>query len=223
MRAAVERVEAETGAVGILVNNAGYGIEGALEEVPIEECRRGLETNVVGPVRLIQLVLPGMRRQGWGRIVNLSSVGGRVTIPGGAIYHASKHALEAISDALRFELRRFGIDVVLVEPGPIRTRWFDTALGPIEAGGRPGSPYADFHVSVAKVLRGATSGILSLVTEEPEAVARVIERALRARRPRTRYVVPRVAALSISARRCIPDRAWDALMRLLLSSPGSSR
>jgi len=105
MRAAVETVERAEGAVGVLVNNAGYGQEGAFEEVPMAEVRRQFETNVFGLVRLTQLVLPGMRRQGWGRIVNLSSMGGRLTLPGGAFYHATKYAVEAISDALRFELR----------------------------------------------------------------------------------------------------------------------
>src|SRR2546429_507841 len=95
--------------------------DGAIEEVPIDEVRRQFETNVFGLARLTQLVLPGMRRQGWGRIINVSSMGGRLTFPGGGYYHATKHAVEAISDALRFEVRPFGIDVVVIEPGPIKT------------------------------------------------------------------------------------------------------
>lgn len=219
MRTAVQRVEADQGAVDVLVNNAGFGIEGAVESVPLEDARHLLETNVLGPVRLSQLVLPGMRRQGWGRIVNVSSVGGRLVVPGGAVYHASKYALEAISDALRFEVRGFGVDVVLVEPGPIRTRWLDTALGPLET--RPASDdlYAGFHASLSRVLRGTSSGILSLASAGPDAVARVIERAMTERRPRTRYVVPRVAGLFLAGRRALPDRAWDAVMRLLISPP----
>jgi NAD(P)-dependent dehydrogenase (short-subunit alcohol dehydrogenase family) len=121
MRAAVDRVEGECGAVSVLVNNAGYSQSGALETVPMEAVRRQFETNVFGVVRLIQLVLPKMRAQRWGKIVNVGSMGGRLTFPGGAHYHATKHALEAISDSLRFEVRGFGIDVILLE-APTRAR-----------------------------------------------------------------------------------------------------
>src|SRR3954451_14708409 len=117
MRAAVEAVEGEHGAVGALVNNAGYSQSGAIETVPMEKVRAQFETNVFGLVRLCQLVLPGMRRQRAGRIVNLSSMGGKLVFPGGGFYHATKYAVEAISDALRFEVKGFGIGVVLVEPG----------------------------------------------------------------------------------------------------------
>src|SRR3984885_9307781 len=119
MRAAVEHVEAAEGAVGVLINNAGYSQSGAIETVPLATVRRQFETNVFGLVRLTQLVLPQMRAQHWGKIVNLGSMGGRLTFPGGGHYHATKYALEAISDALRFELRGFGIDVILLEPGLI--------------------------------------------------------------------------------------------------------
>src|SRR6266568_4284333 len=132
MRAAVETIERAEGAVGVLVNNAGYGQEGAFEEVPMAEVRRQFETNVFGLVRLTQLVLPGMRRQGWGRIVNVSSMGGKLSFPGGAFYHASKHAVEAFSDVLRFEVTPFGIDVIVIEPGTVQSKYADTALATIE-------------------------------------------------------------------------------------------
>src|ERR671919_2844749 len=132
MRAAVEEVERREGAVGVLVNNAGYSQSGAVEAVSMKKVRRQFETNVFGLVRMCQLVLPGMRRQGYGRIVNLSSMGGRLTFPGGGYYHATKHAVEAISDALRFEVRGFGIDVVVIEPGLIKTGFADAALGSME-------------------------------------------------------------------------------------------
>jgi len=131
MRAAVQAVEQAHGAVGVLVNNAGYGLEGCFEETPMEEVRRQFETNVFGLTRMCQLVLPGMRKQRWGRIVNLSSVGGKLTLPGGAFYHATKHAVEALSDAMRFELRDFGIDVVIIEPGPIKTEFGNTAIAAV--------------------------------------------------------------------------------------------
>lgn len=111
MRSAVTTAESEQGAVGVLVNNAGYAVERAIETVSMDEVRRQFETNYFGLVRMCQLVLPGMREQGWGRIVNVSSVGGRLTFPGGAHYHATKHAVEAFSDALRFETAGFGIRV----------------------------------------------------------------------------------------------------------------
>ncbi|MDQ3361641.1 MAG: SDR family NAD(P)-dependent oxidoreductase, partial [Actinomycetota bacterium] len=117
MRAAVEEVERREGSVGVLVNNAGYSQSGAVEEVSMEKVRRQFETNVFGLVRMCQLALPGMRRQGYGRIVNISSMGGRLTFPGGGYYHATKYAVEAISDALRFEVAGFGVEVAVIEPG----------------------------------------------------------------------------------------------------------
>src|SRR5216110_358012 len=152
MRAAVETVERAEGAVGVLVNNAGYGQEGAFELVPMEEVRRQFETNVFGLTRLTQLVLPGMRRQGWGRVVNLSSMGGRLTLPGGAFYHATKYAVEALSDALRFEVKGFGIDVVLIEPGLIVTDFGHTAVATVP--GEDDGPYAEFNATVARMTGG---------------------------------------------------------------------
>src|SRR3954449_8354846 len=147
MQAAVAAVEGEHGAVGALVNNAGYSQSGAIETVPMEKVRSQFETNVFGLVRLCQLVLPGMRRARAGKIVNLSSMGGRLVFPGGGFYHATKYAVEAISDALRFELRGFGIDVVVVEPGLIRTAFGEVAVQGIED--VSDGPYADFNARVA--------------------------------------------------------------------------
>ena len=144
---AVAHVEAEAGPVGVLINNAGYGLYGAVEQVPLTEARRQFETNFFGPVRLIQLVLPGMRRAGRGRILNVSSMGGRTTLPGGAFYHASKHALESLSDALRMELRQFGVDVVLIEPGPVNTPWNDVAAATLDEG-QDDDPYAAYKKGV---------------------------------------------------------------------------
>ena len=118
MAAAVRAVEEAEGAVGVLVNNAGYSQSGAVETVPMDQVRQQFETNVFGLVRMCQLVLPGMRRQGWGRIVNISSMGGKLTFPGGGLYHATKYAVEAISDALRFEVAGFGVEVVIDRAGP---------------------------------------------------------------------------------------------------------
>src|SRR5213079_1598384 len=219
MRAAVETIERAEGAVGVLVNNAGYGQEGAFEEVPMAEVRRQFETNVFGLVRLTQLVLPGMRRQGWGRVVNLSSMGGRLTLPGGAFYHATKYAVEALSDALRFEVRGFGVNVIVVEPGPIRTRFGDTAIASIGSGTRDDSPYAAFNALLARRIREAYEGPMGRFAAEPDAVARVIEKAINARRPRSRYPVTVAARVLMALRRWLPDRGFDAFLRTQFGAP----
>ena len=222
MRGAVEEVERAEGAVGVLINNAGYSQSGAIEEVPMEKVRRQFETNVFGLARMCQLVLPGMRRQGSGKIVNLSSMGGRLTFPGGGFYHATKHAVEAISDALRFEVRGFGVEVVVIEPGLIRTGFADAAVGSM-GGDAPGAhgPYADFDAGVARATReNYEKGPLARLGGGPEAVAETIERAISASPPRARYTVTPSAKLVISARRLLPDPAWDWLLRFFYPQPG---
>lgn len=221
IRQVVAMVEETAGGVGALVNNAGYGLEGAIENLDVEDVRRQFETNLFGPLRLTQLVLPGMRRQGWGRIVNVSSVGGRITVPGGGAYHASKHAVEALSDALRFEVRGFGIDVIVIEPGAIASAWTNKAIEGIERRIDSDGPYAVFEESVVRQLRGAHRGLLRLAASRPQAVARIIERATSAHRPRTRYVVPATSWLFAAAGRALPSRAWDALMGRMLTAPGT--
>jgi NAD(P)-dependent dehydrogenase (short-subunit alcohol dehydrogenase family) len=220
MRAAVEQIEKDTGAVGVLINNAGYGSEGPVEEVPMEEVRRQFETNVFGLARLCQLVLPGMRRQGFGRIVNVSSMGGRMTLPGGGFYHATKYAVEALSDALRFEVRGFGVDVVVIEPGAIKTEFGPTAIAKIDAAAPSGSPYAAFREALKQGIRDLYDGPMARIAAEPEDVAKTIQRAITARRPRTRYVITVAARAMIATRRLLPDRAWDLLMRAQLPMPG---
>ena len=138
MSAAVNAVIAAEGAVGVLINNAGYSQSGAVESVPLDQVRRQFETNVFGLIRMCQLVLPGMRDQHWGRIVNLSSMGGRLTFPGGGLYHGSKYAVEAISDALRFEVQGFGVEVIVIEPGLIVTNFGETAAGSVGDWDGPG-------------------------------------------------------------------------------------
>jgi NADP-dependent 3-hydroxy acid dehydrogenase YdfG len=215
MRAAVEAVEAEHGAVGALVNNAGYSQSGALESVPLEDVRRQFETNVFGLIGMCQLVLPGMRTAGTGRIVNIGSMGGRLTFPGGGVYHATKYAVEAISDALRFEVQGFGVRVALVEPGLIVTDFAKTAVASVSADG----PYADFNRAVAERTEGAYTGPLRRLGGGPDAVAAVIRRAIESRRPRTRYRVTPSATLAIAQRRLTPDRLWDLAMRAQFPVP----
>jgi NAD(P)-dependent dehydrogenase (short-subunit alcohol dehydrogenase family) len=219
MRAAVETIEREAGAVGVLVNNAGYGQEGAFESTPMADVRRQFETNVFGLIRLSQLCLPGMRRQRWGKIVNLSSMGGKLTFPGGAFYHATKHAVEALSDALRFEVQGFGVDVIVVEPGPIKTRFGDTAVGSVgHAGDDPA--YAAFNQEVAAKIKEAYEGPMGRLAAGPDAVAHVIKKAIDVQRPATRYTVTAAARMLMGLRRWLPDRAFDAFLRTQFSPPG---
>ncbi len=222
MRRAVEEVERAEGAVGVLINNAGYSQSGAVEAVPMQKVRRQFETNVFGLVRMCQLVLPGMRRRGRGRIVNLSSMGGRFTLPGGGYYHATKHAVESLSDALRFEVAGFGVAVVLIQPGLILTRFDETAVASMGEEGRPGDPYAGFEAAVARTTSDAyrENGPLSKLGGGPKTVARVIERAISTPRPRARYTVTPSARLLISLRSILPDRAWDAVLRSQYPQPG---
>lgn len=218
MRAAVETVERAEGAVGVLINNAGYGLEGTFEEVPMTEIRRQFETNVFGLVTMTKLVLPAMRRQRWGRIVNLSSMGGKLTFPGGSYYHATKHAVEALSDALRFEVRGFGVDVIVIQPGPIKTRFGDTAVGNIAA--PKDSPYAAFNAVLAKQIREAyEGGPMARFAAPPLAVAEVIERAITSASPKTRYKVTLAARVLMGIRRVLPDRAFDAFLRTQFPPP----
>jgi len=219
MRAAVEAIEKAEGAIGVLINNAGYGQEGPVEEVPMEQVRRQFETNVFGLTRLMQLVLPGMRRQRWGKIVNLSSMGGKLTFPGGGFYHATKHAVEALSDALRFEVRAFGVDVIIIEPGPIKTSFGDTAIDSIHSAAASQSPYAGFNAVVAQKVREAYEGPMAMMAAGPEAVAQVIEKAIAARRPKTRYPVTVAARFLMGLRRWLPDRAFDAFLRTQFPPP----
>ena len=182
MRDAVSEAE---GAVGVLVNNAGYSQSGALETLPVDQVRRQFETNVFGLLRMCQLVLPGMRAQRWGKVVNLSSMGGRLTFPGGGVYHATKYAVEALSDAMRFEVRGFGIDVIVVEPGLIVTNFGEVAAGSVP-GPSEDSAYAEFNQSVAKLTQGAYQGPMSKLGAGPEAVAKTIAKAISVGKPKAR-------------------------------------
>ncbi len=219
MRAAVTRVEEDAGAVGVLVNNAGYSQSGALEELGPDEVRRQFDTNVFGLLRMTQLALPGMRRQRYGKVVNVGSMGGKLTLPGGGLYHATKYSVEAISDALRFEVRGFGVDVILLEPGLIKTRFGETAAGSVAAPQAADGPYAKFNATLVGATKETYEGPVSKLGGGPEAVAKTIERAITSRRPRARYPVTPSARLMI-ARRLMPDRLWDAMLARQLPPPG---
>jgi NAD(P)-dependent dehydrogenase (short-subunit alcohol dehydrogenase family) len=220
MRTAVDAVEQAEGAVGVLINNAGYSQSGAVETVPLDDVRRQFETNVFGLVRMCQLVLPGMREQGWGKIVNISSMGGRLTFPGGGAYHATKHAVEAFSDALRFEVAGFGVDVVLIEPGLITTKFGEVGAASVGES-RDDGPYAEFNDRVAEGTAEVYESGLARLGGPPEVVAKKIEKAISARRPKTRYVVTPSARLALGQRALLTDRMWDRAMRVQFPRPGA--
>jgi NAD(P)-dependent dehydrogenase (short-subunit alcohol dehydrogenase family) len=220
MQAAVDQVVAEQGAVGALINNAGYSQSGALETLDMADVRRQFETNVFGLLRMSQLCLPSMREQGWGRIVNMSSMGANFVFPGGGIYHATKYAVDAMSDALRFEVKGFGIDVVIIQPGLIVTEFGETA-----ATGTPSSadgPYANFNAAVAKTTSEAYKGPMAKLGAGPEAVAKVVEKAITSSNPRIRYRVTASAKLLLAMRRMMTARMWDRSMKGQFPQPGKA-
>jgi NAD(P)-dependent dehydrogenase (short-subunit alcohol dehydrogenase family) len=221
MKAAVDRVEADHGAVSVLVNNAGYSQSGTIEEVPIDDVRRQFETNVFGLVRMTQLVLPKMRAQRWGKIVNISSMGANFTFPGGGFYHATKHAVDALTDALRFEVKGFGIDAVIIQPGLIKTNFGERAVGEMEgATGGGNGPYAEFNSRLAAATKGVyEEGPAAKLGGGPETVAKVIEKAITARRPKARYLVTPSAHLLVNQKRLMPDRVWDRFLRTQFPQP----
>jgi len=214
MMAAVKTVEDEHGHVGTLINNAGYGEYGPIEEADLELVRTMFETNVFGLARLTQLVLPAMRRSRGGRIVNIGSMGGRITFPVGGFYHATKYAVEAISDALRVEVKPFGIDVVLVEPGLVRTNFEGRVSESLERGTPSHGADTAYGDLLAANDKNTTSGYANdFMATSPESVAAVIVKAVDSSRPRSRYVVTPAAKVMINLRRLGGDRIWDAAMR----------
>ena len=208
MVATVNQVLANENRIDILVNNAGYGSYGALEDVPISEARYQFEVNIFGLARLIQLVLPAMRQQHSGRIINVSSIGGSLGEPHGAWYHATKFALEGLSDCLRMELKQFGIDVVVIKPGAIITEWNTIARNNlIKVSGN--SDYRILAGKHVKMMENADKhGSL------PVVVARTILRAVSAKRPKTRYAIGGGAKIILFIRRLLSDKMFD---RLILS------
>ncbi|MEZ0115190.1 NAD(P)-dependent dehydrogenase (short-subunit alcohol dehydrogenase family) [Catenulispora sp. EB89] len=198
--------------IDIVVNAAGISQGGPMEELPLAALRRQFEVNVLGALRVAQLVAPGMRRRGRGRIVNVSSVAGLVTFPGMGAYAMSKHALESMSQALRQELKPFGIGVSVIQPGGI-----DTAFAEAERRtflhGRPEGPYAAF---TAEVVDRLSRNPMPLA---PDKVARIIVRAATARRPRARYRVGTVAHVMLGLHDLLPDRMWDRLLPVMAPTP----
>lgn len=208
MVAGIERIIAEQGRIDVLVNNAGYGSYGAVEEVPLEEARRQFEVNLFGLARLTQLALPHMREQRSGRIVNISSIGGKFYEPFGAWYHATKFAVEGFSDSLRMEVRPFGIKVVIIEPGPIITEWNEIARDSLLERSGAG-PYGRWAKRAHAIL---TEFDKPGRASKPEAVAKKIRKAATKARPAARYPVGRGARAITASRDHLPDAAFDQVV-----------
>lgn len=209
IQAVVSQIDTETGGVDVLVNNAGFGMYGAMEDTSIDDARYQFEVNLFGLARLTQLLLPAMRARRSGRIINVSSMGGRIYTPLGSWYHATKHALEGWSDCLRLELASFGIDVVIVQPGLVGSDFGDAMVDPmLERSGN--TAYAAMARSVAGTTRetyGKPGG-----ASPPSLIATTILRAATARRPKTRYAVGKLARPLLWARKWLGDRLFDRAM-----------
>ena len=203
--AAIDTIRTQAGRLDVLVNNAGYGSYGALEDVPLAEARRQFEVNVFGLARLCQLTLPMMRAQKYGRIVNVTSIGGKMWEPMGSWYHATKFAVEGLSDCLRVEVKPFGIDVIVIEPGAIQTEWAGIAADGLRQASGSGA-YAALADNHARMLESTKT---SRLPSPPDVVAATIARAVRARRPKTRYATGGGARTILFLKRILPDRLFD--------------
>jgi short-subunit dehydrogenase len=193
--------------IDVLVNNAGYGSFGAVEDVPLSEAKYQFEVNLFGMGRLTQLVLPVMRAQHSGRIINISSIAGKIGEPHGAWYHATKFAVEGWSDSLRMELKQFGIDVVIIEPGPIKTEWNTIAReNLIKTSGN--SAYKELALKHVEMLKKADGKMGA----EPIVIAKTIEKAILSHKPKTRYAAGGGASLIIGVRKHVSDRLFDRIM-----------
>ncbi|MDC7220276.1 MAG: oxidoreductase [Spirochaetales bacterium] len=208
-------LEAE-GRVDVLVNNAGYAVYGPVEEVSYEQAKRQFEVNLFGLAEITKAILPGMRIQGSGTIVNVTSVGGKVYTPLGAWYHASKHALEGWSDCLRLEVKQFDIDVVIVEPGVIKTGFKDAMDELFEDSN---GPYKEMKSLIARMMEGTQEpGQYS----EPTVIARTISKAIKVKRPKTRYAAGKMAKQSLLGRKLLSDKAFDRMFLAMLKNYGQS-
>ena len=212
VRNVVETIGKNHNGVDVLINNAGYGMYGAMEDVTIEDARRQFEVNLFGLANLTKSVLPGMRAKKSGKIINISSMGGKIYTPLGAWYHATKHALEGWSDCLRLELSPFNIDVVIVEPGVIKTEFGDVMLAPMmERSGN--SAYGEIaHKLEQRMKESYEQGFAS----DPEVIAKVVSQAVKAKKPKTRYAAGQFAKPLMFLRKWLSDRAFDKIIRASL-------
>ena len=207
--AAVAEVKAAEGRIDVLVNNAGYGSYGAIEDVPLEEGRRQFDVNLFGMARLIQLVTPTMRENHYGKIVNISSMGGKIWTKFGGWYHATTYAVEGLSDCLRMELKPFGIDVIVVEPGGIKTDWGIIAAENLKKTSANGA-YAE---AATKAADGMIKNYSGNMLSKPELIARTVRKAVTKRRPRTRYLIGFGAKPMVWTHKIFGDRVFDWVIK----------
>jgi len=207
--ATVDQIIKEQGRIDVLINNAGYGSYGAIEDVPIEEAKRQFEVNIFGLARLTQLVLPHMRKNNFGKIINISSIGGKIYSPIGGWYHATKHALEGLSDCLRFETKQFGIDVIIIEPGGIESEWGGIALNAAmeRSGSTAYSETAKGFKKISETFKKQAS---------PKVISDLVMKALRAKKPKTRYSAGTAAKPMLFMRKILSDRMFDNLFYLMM-------
>lgn len=212
MVSCVNKIIRKEGRIDVLVNNAGYGSYGAIEDVPIEEARRQLDVNLFGLARMTQLVLPSMRKNKFGKIVNISSMGGKITTPFGGWYHATKFAVEGFSDCLRMEVEPFGIDVVVIEPGGIKTDWGVIAAENLKTTSAKGA-YAE---KANKTADGMAKMYTGNSLTKPEVIAKTIGKAVTVRKPKTRYLIGYGAKPAVLLKRALSDRAYDKVAQKMM-------
>jgi len=213
MQSCVKGILESVGRIDVLVNNAGYGSHGAVEDVPMAEARRQFDVNVFGLARMTQLVLPSMREAGYGKIVNIASMGGRVWSPFAAWYHATKFAVEGLSASMRLELKPFGIDVIIVEPGAIETPWGEIAVQHMLDASKGGAYAAAVKRSAQKLTKRYTGNARRT---KPEVIARCIVKAVTAKRPKTRYLLGYGAKPMVLIQKVFGDRIYDRLAKTVL-------
>lgn len=207
----VQQIIKEQGKIDVLINNAGYAIYGSVEDVTIEDARRQFEVNLFGLARLTQEVLPFMRKEKSGKIINISSIGGKIYFPLGAWYHATKHALEGWSDCLRIETKQFGIDVVIIEPGAISTEFGDVVTGPMTTVAKDGA--------YEKITRKFVSTLTNLDQKDyspPSVIADTISKAIKANKPKTRYAVGKLSGSMLFMRRWLSDKRFDKIVSKMI-------
>lgn len=205
----VQYILSEAGRIDVLVNNAGYGSYGAIEDVPMEEARRQFDVNLFGMARMIQLVTPSMRDNHYGKIVNISSMGGKIWTKFGGWYHATKFAVEGFSDCLRMELAPFGIDVVVVEPGGIKTDWGIIAANNLKETAKGGAYESYANKAADGMIKNYSGNMLT----SPEVIAKTVRKAVMKKRPRTRYLIGFMAKPMVLTQKIFGDRVYDWIIR----------
>jgi len=209
IKSAIDTIIGNEGRIDVLINNAGYGSYGAIEDVELSEAKMQFEVNLFGLARLVQLVLPHMRKQKSGRIINVSSMGGRLTTYFGAWYHATKYALEAFSDALRMEVSDFGIDVSLIEPGGIKTDWGIIAADKLANSAKGGA----YEKEASKTAEGMKKQYLGNMLSNPIVITKAISKAVNSNRPKARYLIGFMAKPLVFLHTILPARVFDKIMK----------